>query len=240
MIEHPHNKKRIFEKDMLYVQFKQAILEYIVAKRWSPGSMLPSEFDLASEFNVSQSTVRKALNILTDENVLTRKQGKGTFVSQSGELRFFKFKTDGGSTDILESRRLSLEKMPTPNFVKQHFGADNTECFKLERLRKMADGCMLYEVLYMPYEIFPTLEKEPSLNRFLYQYYEKTYNILVNGAINRLRAVGANAGCEKFLGVVQGTPVLLQEHIVHTLTAQVIEYRQAYCQTDNMSYEIRL
>ena len=77
----------------LYQQVAEYIKQLIVERRWQPGEMLPSEFKLADEFNVSQGTVRKALTLLTDTKIVTRRQGVGTFVSehtaQDALFRFF-------------------------------------------------------------------------------------------------------------------------------------------------------
>jgi GntR family transcriptional regulator len=80
----------------LYLQVADSIKQLIVKRHWLPGEALPSEFRLAEEFNVSQGTVRKALNLLTDNKIVTRRQGVGTFVSehtsQDALFRFFRYK----------------------------------------------------------------------------------------------------------------------------------------------------
>ena len=229
------------ERITLYEQIKGEILSGIVNSRWSPGDMLPSEFELAAEYGVSQGTVRKALNELTAENVLYRKQGKGTYVSASGELRFWGyFRLNNGKGQISSSERLSVDKMETPSHVADYFSEENTHCFKVCRVRCVEEIEKVYEVLYLPFEIFPMIEETPSLNRFLYQYYEKEYGIPVRSATHKIRAVLPDADCQKHLGIDGRQPVLLQEHIVYNLKEAVIEYREAYCVTDNMYYENKM
>ena len=65
----------------LYLQVKEDILDRILKGEWSPGSFLPNEFVLAEQYDVSQGTLRKALNELTAEKHLVRYQGKGTAVA---------------------------------------------------------------------------------------------------------------------------------------------------------------
>jgi DNA-binding FadR family transcriptional regulator len=55
------------------------------AGEWKPGEAIPSELDLAARFKVSQGTVRKAIDELAAENLLVRRQGKGTFVATHAE-----------------------------------------------------------------------------------------------------------------------------------------------------------
>ena len=105
----------------LYLQVADYIKQLIVERRWVPGEALPSEFRLAEEFNVSQGTVRKALNLLTDDKIVTRRQGVGTFVSehtaQDALFRFFPLQADGKGADLPKAELLSVELCPAPHDV---------------------------------------------------------------------------------------------------------------------------
>src|SRR6476620_3031810 len=102
----------------LYQQIKGLILQSLEAGEWKPGEAIPSEMDLAARFRVSQGTVRKAIDELAAENLLLRRQGKGTFVAthaeQQVQYRFLKLVPDDGDRDsegpaerrILECRRV--------------------------------------------------------------------------------------------------------------------------------------
>src|SRR5690606_29945509 len=65
----------------LYQQIKSLILRSLQSGEWRPGEAIPSEIELAARFKVSQGTVRKAVDELAAENLLMRRQGKGTFVA---------------------------------------------------------------------------------------------------------------------------------------------------------------
>src|ERR687889_621769 len=69
----------------LYQQIKGLILQSLQAGEWKPGESIPSEMDLAARFRVSQGTVRKAIDELAAENLVVRRQGKGTFVATHSE-----------------------------------------------------------------------------------------------------------------------------------------------------------
>src|ERR687884_615659 len=87
----------------LYQQIKALILESLQAGEWKPGEAIPSELELASRFRVSQGTVRKAIDELAAENLVVRRQGKGTFVATHAEqqvrYRFLKLVPDSGDAD---------------------------------------------------------------------------------------------------------------------------------------------
>src|SRR5512145_227755 len=84
----------------LYQQIKGLILQSLEAGDWKPGESIPSEMDLAARFRVSQGTVRKAIDELAAENLVVRRQGKGTFVATHSEqhvrYRFLRLMPDQG------------------------------------------------------------------------------------------------------------------------------------------------
>ena len=88
----------------LYRQIKGLITRELQAGGWKPAEAIPSEQDLAARFKVSQGTVRKAIDELAAENLLVRRQGKGTFVATHAEqqiqYRFLRLMPDdGGARD---------------------------------------------------------------------------------------------------------------------------------------------
>src|SRR5262249_48395134 len=94
----------------LYRQIKSLLVQDLQAGVWKAGEMIPSEFELASRFQVSQGTVRKAIDDLAAENLLTRRQGKGTFVAthaeQTTRYRFLRLAADDGSGRDLQRQLL--------------------------------------------------------------------------------------------------------------------------------------
>ena len=89
----------------LYQQIKALILQSLQSGEWKPGESIPSEMDLAARFRVSQGTVRKAIDELAAENLVVRRQGKGTFVATHSEqhLRYRFLKLDRKSTRLNSS-----------------------------------------------------------------------------------------------------------------------------------------
>ena len=69
----------------LYQQIKARMVASLQRTEWRPGQAIPSETELAARFKVSQGTVRKAIEELAAENLLVRRQGKGTFVATHAE-----------------------------------------------------------------------------------------------------------------------------------------------------------
>src|ERR671939_784529 len=96
----------------LYRQVRELLVRRLAEGVWQPGQLLPSEGQLAAELGVSQGTVRKALDSLTAERLLVRRQGRGTFVAEHDEQRilfhFFKLMPDAGTPSFPESCIVSV------------------------------------------------------------------------------------------------------------------------------------
>jgi len=67
----------------LYYQVQHTIAQRISRGEYPPGSQLPAESELSRELGVSRVTVREALRVLAQENVLVKVQGRGTFVADN-------------------------------------------------------------------------------------------------------------------------------------------------------------
>jgi DNA-binding transcriptional regulator YhcF (GntR family) len=102
----------------LYLQIKQLVMQSLDAGEWHPGEAIPSEMDLAQRYKVSQGTVRKAIDELAAENLLVRRQGKGTFVATHTEprtqFRFLRLTPNEGEPRYPESTILECKRGRAP------------------------------------------------------------------------------------------------------------------------------
>lgn len=102
----------------LYRQIKALITQSLEAGEWKPGEIIPSEVELAGRYKVSQGTVRKAIDELAADNLLVRRQGKGTFVATHNEeraqFRFLRLLADDGAEHPHVSRLLECRRMRAP------------------------------------------------------------------------------------------------------------------------------
>src|SRR3954469_9258920 len=98
----------------LYEQIKILLTQSLVSGEWKPGEAIPSEIELASRFRVSQGTVRKAIDELAGENIVVRRQGKGTYVASHAEpsyqYRFLRVMPDGGEKVHPRNQFFGLER----------------------------------------------------------------------------------------------------------------------------------
>lgn len=69
-----------------YQQIASSLISRIVHGEWTPGDKLPPENTLAREYGVSRVTLRQALDLLEQDNIIYKQQGKGAFLQENPNL----------------------------------------------------------------------------------------------------------------------------------------------------------
>ena len=238
------------EAQPLYVRARSIMVERLIAGHWRPGEMLPSEFALAAELGVSQGTMRKALDVMTTEGLLTRRQGRGTFVAEAEDnsilFRFYRLTPDGPSNSgkapsFPESRYLSRTQDTASEQEQEIFSltAEDT-VWRFERIRSNSDGPILWEQLVLPAKYFPDLTAETMLPNNVYQFYSTYYGIIVARVNEQLRAVTAPDEVAELLNLPTQSPLLEIDRRAIALDDRVVEWRRSLCRSDTMHYRNEL
>lgn len=228
----------------LYMQIKELLTSRIGKGDWLPGAIIPSEMQLALELGVSQGTVRKAITELVERNVLTRKQGRGTFVSTHDHDRalfhFFHIADENGEKVLPESHILHCRRKNASRKEASRLGlADGTRVIVIERTRNLKETPVIIETVVVPAALFHELgkDKDHELPNTLYELYEKEYGITIHSANERLRAVPASAREATLLNIDPGTPLLEIERTALALDNTPVELRISRCSTARHRYE---
>jgi GntR family transcriptional regulator len=226
------------------MQIKDLLTAKVGKGEWLPGSIIPSEINLAREFGVSQGTVRKAITELAENNVLTRKQGRGTFVSNHDSDRalfhFFHLTDSKGLKVLPDSRVLHCRRKPASRMEASKLQlAAGTNIIRIERVRNFSAKPTMVETITLPAKPFGDLGKEGNhdLPNTLYELYEKQYGITIHSADEQLRAVAASRHDAKILKLEVGTPLLEIERVALTLDKMPVELRISRCSTRNHHYQ---
>jgi GntR family transcriptional regulator len=227
----------------LYAQVKDLMIANIVSGRWKPGQILPSEIVLASEFAVSQGTVRKALNELEAQYLVVRRQGRGTFVSEHTPQRslfhFFHIVGDDGQRELPTSVVVSQRtRRPTNQEAQQLRLEPGALVHAIVRLRNLRGRPIILERLCLPTAIFPDLELPvgKEMTEELYVIYQQRYQVMVARAREALRGVAADDTDAQLLQVVAGSPLLEIERIAYDLNTRPVELRIDRCNTAHHHY----
>jgi GntR family transcriptional regulator len=224
----------------LYSQVKDIFIRRIAEGTWGAGSMIPSETVLAADLKVSQGTVRKALDELTAENLLTRRQGVGTFVAKHDENRilfqFFKLQSDNGERAFPESEIINIVKVAASADEQRILNlTSRDDVVRIKRVRLLNGRRTLVEDVILPAKTYPDIEKTIVPNN-LYGIYSSIYGVTIARASERLKAVNANAGIAKILDIKEGTALLLIDRVAIAIDGRVAEWRLSYCLSDDFHY----
>jgi len=229
----------------LYQQVKEHLIRQIVDGRWAPGAPLPSEAQLGTELGVSQGTVRKALDEMTAEKVVVRRQGRGTFVAEHSQeqalFHFFRLADEAGVTPIPASEVLSVTDINPNARVVELLKLSSTELVtQISRVRSLSRQPSVYEDVLLSKGLFPGIEAQQPLPNTLYTLYQMHYGFSVLKARERVRAVSANARYAEILGIDEGAPLLEVERLAFTIDGNPIELRYSYCNTEKFAYQVEL
>jgi GntR family transcriptional regulator len=230
----------------LYQQIKALILQSLQSGEWRPGEAIPSEMDLAARFRVSQGTVRKAIDELAADNLLVRRQGKGTFVATHAEqhvqYRFLKLVPDTGDAshegpaerNIIECRRLRASAEVARALALKTGDA----VIYLRRVLAFAGVPTVLDEIWLPGTPFKGLNAEQMSNYHgpMYGLFEAEFGVRMVRAEEKIRAVAASEGREQLLKVEHGTPLLCVERVAYTYNDQPMELRRGYYRTDTHHY----
>jgi GntR family transcriptional regulator len=227
----------------LYRQVKQLLLQRVVSGGWKPGESLPSEAKLAEEFNVSQGTVRKALEEMAAEHVVVRHQGKGTFVTARGTgqtVHFFSM-TTADHKPLADRITLSLnhEVAPASRLEQEALRiGPGSEVIRLYRVRTIKGAPAICDEIVLVNGDFPGfvdfLDKNPRTNTYLIM--EKDYGVLAVRAQEWLSAVAAESREAGALQLEAGTPLLKILRISYGLDGKPIEIRSTWVNSTDCHY----
>jgi GntR family transcriptional regulator len=227
----------------LYRQIKELITQSLVSGEWGPGDPIPSELELASRFNVSQGTVRKAVSELAEEKLLVRQQGRGTFVASHAQERsqfpFLRLTPDTGERGELSGLLLDLRRMRGDSASLRLLGlAPGSSIYVLRRILRLSDKPVCYEEIRLPSGRFHGLSSQVVEQHecMLYSMYEGRFGLRVLRAEERIKAVAASDEAAAALGTPRGMPMLLIERVAFTYGAEACELRRSYNDTRHHHY----
>ena len=197
----------------LYQQIKTLILQSLQGGEWKPGDVIPSEQDLALRFKVSQGTVRKAIDELAADNLVVRRQGKGTFVATHAErhtqYRFLRLQPDFAG----EQRVLAFQGIPT-----------------------------ILDDVWLPGNPFKGLTRDALAadQGPMYAFFESAFGVRMVSAEEKIKAIAATPEAATLLRIQEGHPLLSVERVAFTYNNVPMELRRGLYLTDAHHYKNEL
>lgn len=209
-----------------YYEIEQALRARIAELR--PDDPLPSDAMLCEEFGVSRMTARHAVQRLTQEGLVYRVPGRGTFVAeppvhrQAGDLLSFteEMRRRGRTPS---SRLLSREvREPRPGEASRLQLEPGTEVIAVRRLRVADDEPMSIEEAVFPATVAPLIQRADLEHRSLHDTLVEGGHVPTTGRA-RLGAEAAGADDAELLRVAIGSPLLVEKRVIHDQDGRPLE-----------------
>lgn len=230
----------------LYQQIKGLMLQAMQSGEWRPGEAIPSEMELAARYKVSQGTVRKAIEELAAENLVVRRQGKGTFVATHSErhirYRFLRLVPDTGDSSsegpaqrrVLECKRVRA----SAEIARQLALRTGDAVMQVRRVLSFGGQPTILEDLWLPGHTFRGLSAQrlESYPGPTYAMFEEDFGVRMVRAEEKIKAVLAEPELSALLGVSRATPLLSVERVSCTYNDAPMELRRGLYRTDTHHY----
>jgi GntR family transcriptional regulator len=229
-----------FARQPIYLQLRDALAQRIASGQWKPGTAIPNEGDLAREFQVSPGTMRKAMDLLERERLITRRQGRGTFVNDQlcDELatRFINIRGPDGKRIVGDVKSVEITAgVATDKEVRRLDLKSGERVYRLRRTRFIGERPFMLEEASVPTSLFPGLEQMGKLARRIVTLAQH-YGILLGKAEEHISIGIATAKVAEALHLAEGAPMVVLDRVVHTTDGRPVEWRMACCDLSTNHY----
>lgn len=226
----------------LHVQVETILRNLIELPEYQNGKMLPNEVHIANRLGISRNTVRQATNKLVYEQLLVRKKGVGTKVAKNAiSTKLNKWTSFTHEMDekgvVFKNYSVKVSSVIPDKEIQQLFNiADGIKVIKLERLRGLENGPIVYFVSY--FNPLTGLTEREDYTKPLYEKLEKEHHITVAVSKEGISAILANKKLAEKLNISIGDPILFRKRVVCDPGDRPIEYNLGYYRADSFTYTI--
>ena len=231
----------------LYQQIKTLMTRSLQQGEWRPGEAIPSEMDLAVRFKVSQGTVRKAIDAMAADNLLVRRQGKGTFVATHAEekiqFRFLRLMPDSAEQGGMTRRFIDCQRQRAPAELARALNLKPSDAtIRVRRLLSFRGAPVVLDDIWLPAQLFKglTAERLSNYRGPMYGLFETEFGVRMIRAEEKIRAVAADDASAALLGLVAGSPLLSVERLSMTYGDRPVELRRGLYSTTAHYYRNEL
>jgi GntR family transcriptional regulator len=195
-----------------HAQLRDALAE-LAAAELGPDAAIPSERELMATHGVSRATVRKAIDQLVSDGLLTKIHGKGTFVARprlESRLHLASFSQDMRRRGLVPSTRaLGIELEEPPADVTASLGLGATDrAWRVERVRLADEQPIAHERGWYPESLLPGLIRH-DLGGSLYEIFSDHYGMVIDAGEQTLWGEAADATYAELLEAPLHTPLLV-------------------------------
>jgi GntR family transcriptional regulator len=227
----------------LYKEVRLRLTQGLMAGEWRPGQAIPSEARLAERFGVSLGTVRKAIDELVAENILLRRQGRGTYVAAHTPDRtmfyFFHITGRDGRKETPSTELLQFQRGRADAEEAAKLGlARGDRVLRICNLLRLGADPVVIDHIVISAQLVPGLDERSFAQReeTIYGLYQSRYGINVIRASERLSAALADAETARLLEIAPHTPLLRIARVAYTYHDRPVELRASLVDTTRHEY----
>jgi GntR family transcriptional regulator len=229
----------------LYHRIKEALTLQIRSGAWRPGDEIPSELELCRHYGVSRWTLRQAISELVRQGLVSRRRGRGSFVSQpklEGNVRgsYHQYLREGVPFDAHARILRCVRRVLGGDISRILRIPDQEDVYQLERIRFAQSTPLSLEDSYIPARLCPGLETKDLSDVYLYEVLRREYGAVFLRAEEYVEPAVADGYVAEHLRVSVGTPLFLIERHSYTLDDRVGEFRRAHVRGDLYRYRMDL
>lgn len=219
-------------------------LAQVIGEGIEPHSKLPTERDLASRFDVSRLTVRRALDRLEQEGLVYRVQGSGTFVAApriAKSVELTSFSEDMRARGLQPGSSVLLSEAITAGVrlgAKLRVSPPD-ELLHIRRVRTADGEPMALEDVYLNPRLVPGLSWDEG-NESLYRILETNYGLRVEWAEQSIRASVLEPDQAAILHAPSFSPAFFVSRVSFDAQDRAIEYAESTYRGDRYHYELQI
>ncbi|AJC73686.1 MAG: GntR family transcriptional regulator [Thermotoga caldifontis] len=233
----------------LYYRVYRELKRRISEGEYKPGDRIPPEIELVKSFGVSRLTIRRALEELKSEGLISRHKGKGTFIvgkKEEESMNVLKGFTDKAKEEGLSVRSHVLENrlIEIPPELCQVFGLEQgAMVVLLRRVRFLNDEPVAIEAAYLnpavDVRILSILKKDMS-KESLYEFLRNELKIPLIRALEELELTHVSSSDAKHLGLQPGACALLRKRYTYTTNGKCVEFVRSIYRGDKYRFKMEL
>jgi GntR family transcriptional regulator len=225
-----------------YHRLSLILIDGIRSGRFPPGSLLPSEHLLTEQYGVSRVTVRRALALLVEQDLITKRHGHGTIVKGDALRPARTRRASGlmsvlvGETDRFRTRTISREEITPPKLVSEKLDlAADQSCSRITRVRYAGEDPISLGTIHLPLDVAEALRDRWDEDRPVIEMLEEA-GIGPDRTEFGLGARIAEGDVADLLGLPIGSPVLVMQSVAHDRGDRAVYYTESAYDPDSFEY----
>lgn len=233
---------QVFEKRPLYHQLRDELAGQIFDGRLKPSAAIENEIDLAKKYSVSVGTMRKALAMLESEGLISRRQGRGSFVSEPNapglRERFEHIYRRNGHKIETDVRQIGCHSSPaTPEEQTRLLVTSNDNVVCCKQVVRVDNIPKIYREARFSVALHP----EPELTQ-TWDVFSASRNcgFWIGNGIAKLYLKQAGDQVVAALGLEVGATLLVLDRLLFALDGKPIEWLVSWCEFSGLYYETTL